>query len=446
MNYLPRALALFALAGLFLCADMAMTGWRLDGQRFMTRSIGVTHIPPESAYVQSVYDQQVGTDAEAVMKAAEILNHAGLVEQSRLLQRYFSYCNVQRFLGESSTCGTLTVRAAMDRAAGLSPDAQWSVEKPLESQLAEALSFSLATESLLRTSVADRNWSRLSYEGPGILHYDTQSHGAYLFLAVRNHTPWEITGARIHLQLHLPVEIQCNTNLPFPFFRPTASGPETETLAYCDPRDAVSLENLLAAVREAQHEDHLMVWVEEFTLQDPSVRVVENGSRPAHLFTVSLTGNPSSLSHQAPGQSVGEQVSREISGLSCSQTANCPAAFESASLALFDFLNKNVPLPGIPIIVGLLLGVGIGGLFRRSFLVVGVLFAMVLAGVIGTAAFEFHGINSRGGEKGFALMGMGVLLYGSAIGFVLLVPATLVGAALMKPLWKPAKAVSLPQD
>ncbi len=439
MNYPPRALAVFALAALALCADMLMTGWRLDSQRFLTRVDGVNRIPAESEYVRSVYDKQVGTDAAALMKAAEILNRAGLGQQSQLLALYFSYCNVQRFLGESTTCSNLTVRAAVDRAAGLAPSDQWSVDGPLESKLADAFSFSLATESLLRESIAERDWSRLNYEGPGILHYDTPVHGAYLFLAVHNRTPWEITGLRIRLQLHLPLEIRCSTDIPFPFFRPAAFGPRTETLAYCDPRGDVNPENLLTAVREAQHEGTLSVWVEDFMIEDPHVQVVDNGKSPVHRFTVSLAYNLSSLSRQAPGQSVSEQVSREISAISCSRTANCPSKFESTSLALFDFINKNIALPLIPIAVGLLLGVGIGGLFRRSFLVVGILSAVVLACVIGAAVSEFHGINSRGGEKGFALLGMSYLLYMSAIGFMLCVPAMLVGAALMRSLWNPAK-------
>jgi hypothetical protein len=108
-------------------------------------------------------------------------------------------------------------------------------------------------------------------------------------------------------------------------------------------------------------------------------------------------------------------------------------------VALLDFFNQHIPLPLIPVVIGLLMGVGLGGLFRKAFLLAGILAAVAVACIIGWFTFEFHAINTSGGEKGFALLGMGELLFLSANGWVLWFVAMLVGVLLATPLWKPAR-------
>jgi hypothetical protein len=433
MKYLRRAIALLALASLVLSADLLMTGSRYAHER----QIGAHRIPPESDYVRSVYDQQVGTDAKALLRAMQILSRAGQVEQSSLLERFFGYCSIKRFLGEDVSCSGLTVRSAVNRAAGLAPSDKWPVDGPLEAKLAEALSFSLASEELLRQSTGALTWKGLSYEGPGILRYESPVHGAHLYLAARNRSAWELLGFRIRLQLRAPLEIKCSSWMPFPFYWPAAFVPQSEALAYCEPPAGFSVEDLVAAVHEARQQDSLSVWVEEFTLKDPNVRVVDNGKSPVHRFTLNLAHNLSVV--QKDRQSIDEQLSRELADVSCSRTATCPSAFESVSVALLDFFNQHIPLPLIPVVIGLLMGVGLGGLFRKAFLLAGILAAVAVACIIGWFTFEFHAINTSGGEKGFALLGMGELLFLSANGWVLWFVAMLVGVLLTTPLWKPAR-------
>lgn len=419
---------------------MLVTGSKEADRQRMEQSIGRTNVPADSSFVRAVYEQPVGTDSAALARAMQVLDYAGKWDQARLLGKFFSYCGVQRFLGEGDACTRETVRTAVGKVTGLASNTQWPVESELEPKLNQALSISLADQEVMRRSTSELQWGRLSYDSPGILRYDSPANGAYLFIAARNNSAWEITSfsARVRLQLAgaATLELKCRSWIPFPFFWPGPLGPGEAAIGYCERPDTIELDDLLAAVHDAQR-GPLSVWVEEFAVKDPLVRVVDLGAAPTHSYAVRLAGDLLTPSRNAGAPSPPMQVARELATADCSQTGTCPSAYQRASLSVFDFLQRNPPL--IPAIVGLLLGIGVGAMFRRSLLTGGLLSAGMLACIIGGLAYLFHRIDSGGGEKGFALMGMIGLTQVAAVGFVIWLPALFAGVLLARFLWARAE-------
>ncbi len=440
MKVLRLVTILTVLSALIGGAHMFVTGSGEADRQRMEQSIGRTSIPADSSVVRAVYDQPVGTDSAALARAMQILGYADKWDQARLLARFFSYCGVQRLLGEGDACSRETVRTAVGKVTGLSPNTQWPVESELETKLTQALSVSLADEEVMRRSTSELQWRRLSYDSPGILRYDSPTNGAYIFIAARNNSAWEITGfsTRVRLQLAgaATFELKCRSWVPFPFSWPEPLGPGKAAVGYCERPDTIKLDDLLAAVHDAQRSP-LSVWVEEFAVKDPLVRVIDLGAAPTHSYAVRLVGDLPAPSRSAGAPSPSMQVARELATVDCSQTGTCPSAYQKASLSVFNFLQHNLPL--IPAIVGLLLGIGVGAMFRRSLLTGGLLSAAMLACIIGGLAYLFHRIDSGGGEKGFALMGMVGLTQVAAIGFVIWLPALFAGVLLARFLWARAE-------
>ncbi|MGH8141395.1 MAG: hypothetical protein ACREU2_02565 [Steroidobacteraceae bacterium] len=443
MKYLPRVIAVIALAALVFWPSIYTTGSRAARarpmSRPMSRALGVTGVPADSDYIRSVYARAVGTDADAVLREALMLSLAGQRQQSKLLERFFAYCSVQRFIGENAACTNQTVRAAVDRAPGLSPGDKWPIGGELESKLAEALTFSLANEPLLRRSTDQTTWSTLTYEGPGLLGYNRQVKGAYVLLAVRNQSSWEMVNLVVRLRLpsshSAPIALECSTwAVPFPFSSPRVLRPQSEAIVYCDPPRNIALGDLLAAVKAAQQQPSLAIQIEEFTLEEPLVTVADDGA-PLHQFTAHVVRNVSFMVQNGNRpRTEAEVIDRELAGVTCSQLSTCPSLFQSASLALFGLFAK-VPLVALPIIVGLLMGLCVGGFFRRTLLFGGIAVALVLVCTIGGYFYALHQIFVSKGEHGFALLGMVKLAQLGVIAFVLWLPALFIGVQITKPLW-----------
>src|SRR5689334_11526320 len=155
MNYAARATGLLALIAIVLLVAMLRTGLTQADHRRTERATGIREIAADSDYVRAVYEQAVGTDNDASMRAEQILSRAGKTQDALLLDRFFSYCSVKRFLNSDRDCAGLTVRAAIARAAGLAPSAKWPMDAELEARLMGALSFSLPEEEELRASTSE---------------------------------------------------------------------------------------------------------------------------------------------------------------------------------------------------------------------------------------------------------------------------------------------------
>lgn len=223
MEGLLRFVAVAALSLLGVGTLMYATGAELADQRFSINGIELTRISPYSPFVRAVYERRLGNDADSMGRAAAVLAFAGQSMDARLLERFFEYCSVQRFLGRGDACTGETVRSAVEKAAAFGAPVPGSpVEEPLASQLEGALSFSLAPEQLMRTSAAsDPGFATVNkFDGPGlIIRRPGFGVPVQIILAARNRSPWEITAfaARIALTSSgaAPIELECSES-PWP--------------------------------------------------------------------------------------------------------------------------------------------------------------------------------------------------------------------------------------
>jgi hypothetical protein len=443
MKLLRRLVPLLALISLVCGGAMLSKGSILANQRLMMKASGRRSVPAESDYVRGVYDRPLSNDVETIGRAMQALDFARQFDQSKLLERFFGYCNVQRFLGDDLACTRETVRSAIDKAARLAPNAQWAVDAQLAPQLASALSLSLATEPVIRASTDSYGfWEYHSYDGPGLLRYENPAHGAFVIIAARNDSAWEVTGFKGRLTLSppgaMPIALECDW-LPFPFRWPGPLTPGTEAIRLCKERSTVKVDELLAAVHQARQDGSLSIRLEGFSLENPYVRVVDDDEGPQHLFTVHAEGNFSGwFGPHGLTPSISDQVARELAQLRCDKIASCPSTTEVASLALYDFFDQHHVW--LPLLIGLLMGITIGGL-RRSLAVGGILSGTLLLGAVGGLGYFFYLVSKSHGEgAGFAAMGLVGLTIIGANAFILWVPSLFVGIWLMKSLRKFADA------
>jgi hypothetical protein len=433
MERVPRLVGLAAWAMLVLGAGMYVTGSHLAAQRFMTQVAGPTSLSAQSDYVSQVYAQRLGNDAEVIARATQILDLAAQREQSKRLRRFFAYCNVQRLLGQDDACTRETVRSAVDKAERLATDAQWPVDNELASGLNQALSFSLATERQMRDGIdAPGFWQYHQYDRPGVLSYDNANH-AFMLLAAKNQARWEIARFRASLTLpaNPPLELKCDRN-PFPFQWRHPLTPSTEVIRVCQQPEGLKLSDLLPAVRQAQL-DSLPVRLEEFELKSPYVRVTVTGEGNLRRFTLHPVANfTTEFAPDSVPRAVSSEMQRELKQVSCAKIRSCPSQVQSTSVAFYNFFQKNYVL--LPFLVGVLMGIGIGGLFARSLLTAGIVATVFSSCTIGGIAFAFQAAGSLApgesrawaewGTLGIAVMAIGALL--------LWIPGLFLGLLLTK--------------
>jgi hypothetical protein len=433
MERVPRLMGLAAWAILVLGAGMYVTGSHLAAQRFMTRVAGPTSLPAHSDYVSQAYGQRLGNDAEMIARATEILDLAAQREQSKRLRRFFAHCNVQRLLGEDDACTRETVRSAVEKAEGLATDEQWPVDNELASSLNQALSFSLATERQMRDNIDISGfWQYHQYDTPGVLTYDSGKH-AFILLAVRNQARWEIARFRAWLTLSAnpPIELKCDWN-PFPFQWPHPLIPGTEVIRLCQQPERLRLSALLPAVGQAQL-DSPSVRLEEFELKSPYVRVTVTAEGDLRRFTLHPVASfTTEFAPDIVSRAVQSDVQRELKQVSCATISSCPSQGQSMSLAFYEFFQQNYVL--LPFLAGVLMGIGIGGLFTRSLLTAGlVATALSICTIAGIAlAFQAAGSRAPGESRAWAEWGtLGIAVV--AIGALLLwIPGLFLGLLLTK--------------
>lgn len=434
VQFMRRLMGLAAWAILALGAGMYLSGSRLAAQRFMTQATGPSRLPAQSDYVREVYGQRLGNDTAVMFRATQILNLAGQREQAVRLRRFFSYCNVQRLLGQDDACTRESVRSAVDGAAGLDPNAQWETNGELDSSFESVLTFSLATEQQLRDGISSPGfWQYHRYESPGVLSYDNAQH-VFIFLAARNRSRWEIASFRALLTLPAahPIELKCDWD-PFPFQWPHPLTPNAEVIRVCQQPENLKLSDLLAAIQQAQQAATVTVRLEEFELRNPYVSVTDDGGGGLHHFTLHpATDLANEFAANSAAVTTTNEVQRELKQVNCEKIASCLSTSQSASLAFYDFFATNYLL--LPFLIGVLMGIGIGGLLTMSLSAASIVAAIVsVCTVIGIAmAIQTAGNQPPGETRAWAewgTMGLAVI----AIGALLLwIPGLFLGFLLIK--------------
>jgi hypothetical protein len=444
MTLRARVLGVAAWATLVLGIVMYSAGSHLAARQFMTQANGPASIPAESPYVSQVYDQRLSNDFYTVARAIYVLDLAGEHERSKRLARFFAFCNVQRLLGQDDACTRETVRTAEDAGSGLPSgdlwgsglpsDAQWKVDDELASRLNQVLSFSLATERQMHDGINSYGfWNYNQYESSGVLSHDNGKN-ASIVLAARNQGRWEVAGFRARLTLpaeHL-IELDCGRDLfPFHWLHPLT--PATEVIRVCWRNGGLDLPDMLPAIQKMQYQDPLPVQLEEFEIKKPYVRVTVESDGNVRRFT--LHPAPSFTTEFARFSvplSVSNEVARELKYMSCEKLNSCPSPGESAALGFYDFCSATFLL--LPFFVGILMGIGIGGLFVKSLGSAGFIATAVTLCAIGVPVVLFQVAASGPRSEGrswalFGIMGLGVLTIGALL---LWIPGFLVGFGLTK--------------
>ena len=210
----------------------------------------------------------------------------------------------------------------------------------------------------------------------------------------------------------------------------------TRPLGSQQTRNGLKLSDLLPAVRQAQL-GSLSVRLEEFELKNPYVRVTVAGEGTLHRLTLHSVAT-AEFAQDSVLPSVSSELQRELKQVSCAKIGSCLSPVQSASLALHDFFQRNYVL--MPLLVGALMGIGIGGFFARSLLWGGIIAAVFGICTIGGIALAFRAAGSLppGESRGWAEWGtMGIAVV--AIGALLLwIPGLFLGLLLTK--WLRASA------
>ena len=208
--------------------------------------------------------------------------------------------------------------------------------------------------------------------------------------------------------------------------------PGAEVIRVCQQPEDLKLSDLLPAVRQAQLVS-LPVRLEEFELKSPYVRVTVTGEGNLRRFTLHLVANlTTEFAPDSVPRAVSSEVQRELKQVSCAKISSCPSQGQSTSLAFYEFLQENYVL--LPFLVGVLMGIGIGGLFARSLLTAGIVATVFSICTIGGIAFAFQAAGSRapGESRAWAEWGtLGIAVV--AIGALLLwIPGLFLGLLLTK--------------
>jgi hypothetical protein len=429
-----RFLGLAAWTILVLGIVMYSSGSHLAAQQFMTQANGPTSISAESAYVSQVYGKRLGNDTDTVARAIQVLDLAGEHEQSKQLARFFAFCNVQRLLGQDDACTRETVRSALDARGILPADAQWKVDDELASRLNQLLSFSLATEQQMHDGINSYGfWNYNRYESPGVLS-DDNGKNASIVLAARNQGRWEVASfrARLTLPAEHPIELDCGRDL-FPFHWLHPLSPATEVVRVCWRNGGLDLPDMLPAIQKIQRQDPLPVRLEEFEIKKPYVRVTVESDGNVRRFTLHPAPNfTTEFARFSVPLSVSNEVARELKYTSCEKLNSCPSGGESAALGFYDFCRATFLL--LPFFVGILMGIGIGGLFVKSLGSAGFIATVVALCTLGGLVILFQVAGSgRPGEGRswalFGIMGLAALSIGALLPWI---PGFLLGFGLTK--------------
>jgi len=311
----------------------------------------------------------------------------------------------------------------------LSPDPPNALSWPLnDTNIARALTFFLPDEQLLREQTDRAAWNQLHYDGPGIARYEGQYPGAFIFIAVHNESPWEIAGFRVRVTVQLAAkgaaELDCDSQIFNPYPGLTVLPPSQTSISHCRLPPNVPINDLVSAIHAAP----LSAQLRELVLVAPNVTIVYAGDTASPRFRVDP--NYGSIPQPEPESAPAASAAADDSG---------PAADEGGpSRALYKFFNANAPL--LPILIGFLLGLGIGGLARRPSRPGAVSGGVVLLGLLGFLVWCLITVQGHDSPE---LRGNGYMLliaftvYG-VVGYALFLGGLALGVAGMSALRKVA--------
>lgn len=366
MRSLLRSVAAIAISSVVVWACMWHAGAKLAERQ--SRALGVQisrRLSSDSQYMAGVYAQRVGNDPQSIGQALALLSMARQSEQEERLKRFFGYCNVRRFLGQDDACTRETVRSAVGPRAETLGSQFWTTEWPvtgrLASQINGALSFSVASERLMHqaTEILTEFSKNNSYAGPGLMLHHGGGVDAFLLVAARNQSRWEITASHAILEVPspavAPLDFYCG-NSDFWAIGPFGGeiAPGGQTVDACLERSGAKRDDLLRAVHEAQNHDSISVRVQSLFLKNPYVIVTADTDGPTGLFNVSPAkfGVEDFYGFRA---SIADRTDTKLKAMSCHDTGVCRSQYEAAALAIFDFSSQHASL--VSVIVGLLLGI-----------------------------------------------------------------------------------------
>jgi len=153
----------------------------------------------------------------------------------------------------------------------------------------------------------------------------------------------------------------------------------------------------------------------QLDLRNPYVRVQRRGvGADASLEIVPIVN----LLHELRDVAMGDEEQRlphQLAALDCAKLGNCPPASLAAAMAFSRPFSADPVL--LPVSVAVLLGVAIGGLFRRPLSAGAVVAGLLIAGAALTVYWAVQSVGPRDSERGFALMGIVALTYGAIVAF-----------------------------
>lgn len=433
METLLRSVAAISISGVVVWACMLDSGAKLAERQYYAGKLS-----PDSQYMTAVYAQRVGNEPQSIGRALALLSLAGQSQQAEQLRRFFAYCSVRRFFGQDDACTRETVRSAIGPGGGAPGPHFWTTEWPVTAQLASqvnrALSFSLATERLMRQDTESNPgfWISNSYGGPGLILNHGGGIDAFLVISARNRTPWEIKSFRARVELPsgsgAPLVFDCDeAEAKFRSSRPLISGGKMAEGCFLR---GVRYDELLRAIREAQRHDSISGRVERLFLGNPYVLVAAASNKPTAPFEVS-PAEPSDYEFYGLGSrpSIYDREVTELKRVGCHETGNCQSPYEAASLTFYTFSSQHASI--VSAIVGLLLGVSFSALSQRSLLFGSTLMAVPLAAAAAFIGYLIYSLSTgpSGGFGGLAIVGL-IGLY-----VTLLVPSVggfFVGMALIR--------------
>ena len=428
---LPRILGLCALAAFIVGAILLVTGLNESSQRAIEKQNGLTKIPHDSEFVRALLGSKLEDDEATFARVSWLLGAAGRSDEAVSLRRFFADCNLRRFVEEDDACRRETVSSAIAKGAALSDRSQpLAVPRSVEARLLQAFSLFWPDEASLRANVGERDWPRYRYEGAGVLRH-VDPDGAYVVVAARKQGPWEVQTwlARVVLQRAggAPIKIECGSDYPLPF-RDRSIAVGAEAVSSCNILGRESLEQAVAALRETAAGAAPQLNVAWLALSNPSVRVTDEGPGASPRFKVEPVGRG-----PIGGLRTGfAGLPHELAAVDCHRLATCPSVYEAMAVPFAEFFGRHLLI--LPALIGALLGLAIGGLVRRSLTFGGAFAALLVVGAIVGIGLLFNSASQGGGERGFALMGIAVLMYGAGVGFALGLPAFFIGLLLMRAL------------
>jgi len=266
-----------------------------------------------------------------------------------------------------------------------------------------------------------------------VLHYDRPAEGIYLFVAARNRSNWTIRTVEGVLTLRLPdgasIELQCSSHNPNPFFW-RAMQPGGETTAACKRPDNVPIQILAAAMQSIPAETP-GVRLTGLEISKPYAAIVDHGASASPRFTLA----PASIPDYEDRDQINANefaLLKRLREADCHELGNCPPTYQAVAMSVSNPFYYQPLL--IPPVIGVLLGMIVGGLVRRSWGCGGAIAGLLILVAVGGIALFFQSLPSAGEGRGFGLMAGGALTLGTGIAFLLGLPTFFVTIALMRGL------------